>query len=68
MTRVLGTARDGRDARAEMEEMKLPVMRAEIPARVGYSGAVGEPVEDIGAYELVAAELLGEPAVEEATP
>lgn len=67
LTRVLGTARDGRDARAEMEEMKLPVMRAEIPARVGYSRAFGEPVEDLGAYELVAAELLGEPAVEEAT-
>lgn len=67
LTRVLGTTRDGRDARAEMEEMNLPVMRAEVPARVGYSRAFGEPVEDLGAYEFVAAELLGEPAVEEAT-
>lgn len=67
LTRVLGTTRDGRDARTEMEDMKLPVMRTEIPARVGYSRAFGEPVEDLGAYELVAAELLGELAVEEAT-
>ncbi|MDP9486644.1 MAG: ParA family protein [Actinomycetota bacterium] len=67
LTRVQGTARDGRDARAEMEGMKLPVMRAEIPARVGYSRAFGEPVEDLGAYELVASELLGELASEEVT-
>ncbi len=59
LTRVLGTTRDGRDARAEMEGMGLPVMRTEIPARVGYSRAFGEPVEDLGAYADVADELLG---------
>jgi len=61
LTRVLGTARDGRDARAEMEGMNLPVMGVEIPARVGYSRAFGEPVEDLGPYDAVAAEILGEP-------
>lgn len=66
LTRVLGSARDGRETRAEMEEMKLPVMRAEIPARVGYSRNFGEPVQDLGAYESVVAELLGE-AVEGAS-
>lgn len=60
LTRVLGTARDGRDARAEMREMGLPVMEAEIPARVTYSRAFGEAVEDLGAYAGVAAELMGE--------
>lgn len=60
LTRVQRTARDGRDARGEMEGMGLPVMRAEIPARVGYARAFGEPISDLGAYEAVAAELLGE--------
>lgn len=59
LTRVQGNTRDGRDTRAEMEEMGLPVMRTEVPARVGYSRAFGEPVEDLGAYADVAAELLG---------
>ena len=58
LTRVLGTARDGRDARAEMAEMGLPVMEAEIPARVDYSRAFGEPVRNLGAYATVAAELF----------
>jgi chromosome partitioning protein len=63
LTRVLSTARDGRDAREEMGEMEppLPVMEAEVPALVAYSRAFGEPVGDLGAYEAVAAELLGEP-------
>ncbi len=60
LTRVLATARDGRDARAEMREMGLPVMEAEIPARVIYSRAFGEPVRELGAYAAVATELLGE--------
>ena len=59
LTRVLGTARDGRDARAEMEEMGLPVMEAEIPAQVLYSRAFGEPVTQLGAYASVADELAG---------
>ena len=58
LTRILGNARDGRDTRAEMGEMGLPVMRTEIPARVGYSRAFGEPVGDLGAYADVADELL----------
>lgn len=58
LTRVQGNTRDGRDTRAEMEEVGLPVMKAEIPARVGYSRAFGEPVEDLGAYADVADELL----------
>ena len=59
LTRVLGNTRDGRDTRAEMGGMGLPVMRTEIPARVGYSRAFGEPVGDLGAYADVADELLG---------
>lgn len=64
LTRVLGTARDGQDARAEMGEMGLPVMEAEIPARVAYSRAFGEPVRELGAYAAVADELLGSVAKE----
>ncbi len=58
LTRVQGNTRDGRDTRAEMEEMGLPVMRTEIPARVVYSRAFGEPVEDLGQYAAMADELL----------
>lgn len=64
LTRVSGTARDGRDARAEMEEMGLPVMRSEVPAQVLYSRAFGEPVKQLGAYATVAGELTGEVSVE----
>lgn len=63
LTRVLGTARDGRDAREEMAEMGLPVMEAEVPARVTYSRAFGEPVRDLGAYAAVADELLSKEGV-----
>ena len=64
LTRVSGTARDGRDARAEMEEMGLPVMRSEVPAQVLYSRAFGEPVNQLGAYATVASELTGEVSME----
>ena len=64
LTRVSGTARDGRDARAEMEEMGLPVMRSEVPAQVLYSRAFGEPVNQLGAYATVASEITGEVSVE----
>lgn len=63
LTRVLGTARDGQYTRAEMKEMGLPVMEAEVPARVSYSRAFGEPVKDLGAYAEVVAELFEKEAI-----
>lgn len=59
LTRVQGTTRDGRDTREEMKEMKMPVMEIEIPARVSYSRAFGETIEDLGHYAAVAEELFG---------
>ena len=64
-------SREGRATRALMEQppdeggMGLPVMATEIPLLDTYSGAFGGPVEDLGLYEDVARELLGEPVREE---
>ena len=46
-----------------MEGAGLPVMAAEVPQLGFYADAFGEPFgEDLGEYERVAAELLGEEA------
>lgn len=60
LTQVRRIAREGRDARAAMEALELPVMRTEIPQLGFYADAFGEPVDDLADYERVAAELLGE--------
>lgn len=61
LTRVRRISREGRDARAVMEEMGLPVMRTEVPQLSFYSDAFGEPLEDgLGEYKRVVAELLVE--------
>ncbi len=63
LSRVRRISREGRDARAAMEEAELPVMRTEVPQLGFYADAFGEPFgEDLGEYERVAAELLGEEA------
>lgn len=61
LTRVKRISREGRDTREAMGEMGLPVMEAEIPFLALYSDAFGAPVEDLGEYERVVRELLGEP-------
>lgn len=61
-TRVRRITRAARDARAVMEELGLPVIRAEIPLLSFYSDAFGDVVDDLGDYEDVAKELLEEEA------
>lgn len=64
LTRVRRISREGRDTREAMREMDLPVMEADIPALGFYSDAFGAPLgDDLGDYEDVARELLGEPKV-----
>jgi len=60
LTRSRRISREGKDARAAMEEMELPILRTEIPELGRYSGAFGARIEDTGDYESVARELLGE--------
>ncbi len=63
LARVRRISREGQDARAAMEGAGLPVMKAEVPQLGFYADAFGEPFgEDLGEYERVAAELLGEEA------
>ncbi|MDP9488412.1 MAG: ParA family protein [Actinomycetota bacterium] len=61
LTRVKRISREGREARELMGEMGLPVMEAEIPFLALYSDAFGAPIAELGEYERVARELLGEP-------
>ena len=61
LTRVKRISREGRDTRDLMGEMGLPVMEADIPFLALYSDAFGAPIEELGEYERVARELLGEP-------
>jgi chromosome partitioning protein len=64
LTRVRRISREGRDARAVMEEMGLPVMATEVPQLSFYSEAFGEPIgTNLGEYEHVAQELLTKVAV-----
>jgi hypothetical protein len=43
-----------------MAEMELPLLAAEIPLLGRYSDSFGQPIRDLGEYEKVARELLGE--------
>ena len=61
LTRVRRISRESQDTREAMGVMGLPVMEAQIPQLGFYSDAFGEvPPEDLGEYERVARELLGE--------
>lgn len=61
LARVRRISREGRDAREAMEHMELPVMRAEVPQLSFYADSFGEVLGgDLGEYERVATELLGE--------
>jgi chromosome partitioning protein len=62
LTRVRRISREGRDTREAMAEMGLPLLEADIPALGFYSDSFGAAIDDAGDYELVARELLGEPA------
>jgi chromosome partitioning protein len=59
LTMVRRISREGKDARAAMEALKLPVLATEIPFLSVYRSAFGEIVDDAGDYEVVAEELLG---------
>ena len=65
LTRVRRISREGRDTREAMAEMGLPLLEADIPALGFYSDSFGAAIEDVGDYELVARELLGEPVERE---
>ena len=58
LTRVRRISREGRDARAAMEDLELPVLQAEIPLLGFYADSFAGRVEDLGDYEAVADELL----------
>ncbi len=58
LTMVRRISREGRDARAAMESLELPVMRTEIPFLSFYRSAFGETIEDSSDYERVVEELL----------
>jgi chromosome partitioning protein len=60
LTMVRRISREGRDARQVMEELELPVLAAEIPHLSLYRSAFGATIEDLGDYDEVASELLGE--------
>ena len=59
LTMVRRISREGRDARAAMEALELPVLATEIPFLGVYRAAFGETIDDTGDYEAVAKELLG---------
>ena len=48
------------DTREAMADMELPLLEAEIPLLGRYSDSFGQPIRDLGEYEQVARELLGE--------
>jgi hypothetical protein len=51
-------SREGRDARAAMDALELPVLHTEIPFLGVYRSAFGETIDELGDYEAVADELL----------
>jgi chromosome partitioning protein len=59
LTMVRRISREGKDARAAMEALELPVLNTEIPFLGAYRSAFGETIDDAGDYEAVAEELLG---------
>jgi chromosome partitioning protein len=65
LTRVRRISREGRDTREAMAEMGLPLLEADIPALGFYSDSFGAAIENVGDYESVARELLGEPIARE---
>ena len=60
LTRVRRISREGQDTREAMTEMELPLLEAEIPLLGRYSDSFGQPIRELGEYEQVARELLGE--------
>ena len=58
LTMVRRISREGRDARAAMEALDLPVLATEVPFLGLYRTAFGETIEDTSDYEKVAEELL----------
>ena len=58
LTMVRRISREGRDARAAMDALELPVMRTEIPFLSFYRSAFGETIENSSDYEKVVEELL----------
>lgn len=58
LTMVRRISREGRDARAAMDALELPVMRTEIPFLSFYRSAFGETIENSSNYEKVVEELL----------
>ena len=58
LTMVRRISREGKDARAAMEALELPVLETEIPFLGVYRGAFGETIEGTGDYEKVAEEIL----------
>ena len=58
LTMVRRISREGKDARAAMEALELPVLATEIPFLGVYRGAFGETIEGTGDYEKVAEEIL----------
>lgn len=62
LTRVRRITREGQDTREAMGQMGLSVLDAEIPQLSQYSDAFGERIQNVGDYEQVVRELLGEEA------
>lgn len=65
ITRARRISREGKEAREVMEEMGLPVLKAEIPHLSFYSEAYGSRIEDLAEYGAVADELVREFEAEE---
>lgn len=66
LTRVRRIAREGRDTREAMAQMRLPVLQTEIPFLSFYQESFGTGIADAREYEQVVRELLGESRKEQA--
>ncbi|MBO1438661.1 ParA family protein [Meiothermus sp. CFH 77666] len=62
LTKVRRGTRSASAARQMLQEMELPVLEAEVPLREGYATSFGLNPAEVGEYEQVLAELLGEVA------
>lgn len=62
LTRVRRGTRSAGAARQMLRELELPVLEAEVPLREGYATGFGLVPAEVGEYEGVLAELLGEVA------
>lgn len=65
ITRARRISREGKEAREVMEEMGLPVLKAEVPHLSFFSEAYGSRIEDLAEYGAVADELVREFETEE---